>query len=126
MSQCSPKRTGKKKKKEMKKFYLFILFFIGCPMAYGVHKPGISSPPELGPLTHYALAGDQTCLLAMQICLQSNCATAGTPLPGNFFKWKPVQIQIDILFFSIFTKNVECYIHLLHFGYFTKMLKIFP
>ena len=74
-------------------------------MAYGVHKPGISSPPELGPLTHYALAGDQTCLLAMQICLQSNCATAGTPLPGNFFQMEASADTNRYTVFLHFYKN---------------------
>ena len=65
-------------------FYLFVFF--GCLVAHGVSRPGsdrscswdlccgCSIARSFNPL-----ARDQTCVLALQRCHRSYCATAGTP-----------------------------------------------
>lgn len=71
---------------------LFFLFFFCHAEAFVVPWPLIRSKPQLHPtlqLWHCGNAGsfnllcgaeNQTCVLALQRCRQSCCATAGTPL----------------------------------------------
>ena len=75
-------------------FLLFSFFSFGCPMAYGVPRPGIRSELQLRPrlqlwpcwiLNPLCRAMDQTCVPALPRSLQSCCATAGTP--AHHFCW---------------------------------------
>ena len=70
--------------------FCFVLFlFFGCPVAYGVPRPGISSKPQFWPnlqlwqrqtLNLLCRAGDQTCVPALPRHHRSHCATTGTPI----------------------------------------------
>ena len=71
---------------------LQFFFFFGCPMAYGVPRPGINlsrscnlhhSCGNAGSFNPLSPAGDRTCILALQRCCWSHCVTTGTP-PKSF------------------------------------------
>lgn len=60
----------------------------GCPVGYGVPGSGIRSSPScdlchwcsnVGSFNPLRWAGVRTCILVLQRCCQSLCATAGTP-----------------------------------------------
>ena len=58
-------------------------FFFGCSVAHGILGPGIRSELQLQPMPRLGcttvLAGDRTCVPALQRCLRSCCSTSGTP-----------------------------------------------
>ena len=59
-------------------------FFFGCPLAYRVPRPGISSEPQLRQyqiLNPLRWPGDQTCVPALQRHRRCHCTTVGTHCP---------------------------------------------
>ena len=87
----------KKKKKAIyfQFFFFFLSFLFGCPVAYGVLRPGIRSKPQLWPMLQLCQhwipnplcwAGDRTCISVFQRCCRSCCTTAGTSY-CQFWRW---------------------------------------